>query len=153
MCVCVREGQTAHRQEILQLWELISGMHVLSQMKAAQITHWMRPANHTQKTKNTLSTHRISIRNHQAIDIFSMSHKVCFWNKTSFISSMLRAFDELNKLQHSAHVKLTAALLQRDSLGAKQTPNHSKNMPFIKHKQACQLYQSLSLTESTMVLP
>ncbi len=37
--VCVREGQTAHRQEILQLWELISGMHVLSQMKAAQITH------------------------------------------------------------------------------------------------------------------
>lgn len=66
---------------------------------------------------------------------------------------MLHAFDEVNKLQCSAHVKLTAALLQRDSLGAKQTPSHSKNMPFIKHNQASQLYQSVSLTESTIALP
>lgn len=128
VCVCVlgRVKRLTDRKYSSSENSSLACMCSLKWKQRRSLTNiWMRPANCTE-TKNTLSTRHISIQDHQAIDIFSMSHKECFWNKTSFIFCMVRAFDVLNKLKRTAHVKLTAALLQRNSLGAKEPPNHSK---------------------------
>lgn len=133
VCVCVlgRVKQLTDRKYSSSENSSLACMCSLKWKQHRSLTNiWMRPANCTE-TKNMLSTRHISIQDHQAIDIFSMSHKESFWNKTSFIFCMVRAFDVLNKLKRTAHVKLTAALLQRDSLGATQS---QKSMQSIKQK-------------------